>query len=866
MRMQTKLIALGTGWLLAAGLARGVPAQLMVEPTNVVREIWTGMDAGSNRFEIWNGGTNGDGTADLMTFTNRVLYTDSGTYTNWLSVDRTSGSSQGERQAVWIRLDTAGLPPREAAYAGLIRVEGRDVGLGADAIYSPREVQVRVRVFGYPMLSVSPASFTKTITEGHELAGDTLFVANTGEPPRAVMTYTVSVSSAGGWLSANPASGAVQDGSNEVLVGYSPASLAPNVYTGQLTVVAPGVGAQVANVSLTITRRPLLSWDAPTKVWTNEIPAGGSVGSVSVSVHNASAMPRGQLNFTVGVNGDLAGVAQVEPSSGISTGNIQGFRVTYNTAGLGVGLYTGNLTLTGVDDLTGEPVTNGPLTMGLKIIVKGAAALKVSPGQLNATVPENASASVPLKVWNNGPLPHGSMRYTTSVDVAWAVPTPRGGVVSDQTGTVSVAFQAGALAPGTYNGTLTVRGYDAQSGVQVSGSPSSVPLTMVVQSRQPLNLEPPRVDGALHVGHTAEAYVGLWQNQNRLTFTYQWERARTAAGVGAQVIAGATARTYKIAQADLGWYLRVKVTATDAQPFPLRTTVPSPWESAAKVKAVRADFNGDGITDLWYYNEAEGIWRANFGTYQWASGPFGGPGNLAVPGDYNGDGHEDVCVYEKARGIWHVLLLPRMEYASGSLFGGIAQEAEAQPVPADYDGDGATDAALFWKGYWAVLRSTSWQIQVIQPFAGSAGTPLTGDWNGNGLADMAVYQSGRWTIRYDTGGVEVFQFGGLAGQQPVPGDFDGDGLTDLAVYDPARNQWRYRESKTGQDKTVSFGLGGVLAIPGYYDRDSKLDFGQARLSSDLDFIIWEIKRTTETAFPYRGQSYQQSTDRWRVSW
>ena len=49
-------------------------------------------DAGSNRFDVWNAGTNADGSGELMTFSNAVAYVDSPGYTGWLSVDPVSGA------------------------------------------------------------------------------------------------------------------------------------------------------------------------------------------------------------------------------------------------------------------------------------------------------------------------------------------------------------------------------------------------------------------------------------------------------------------------------------------------------------------------------------------------------------------------------------------------------------------------------------------------------------------------------------------------------------------------------------------------------------------------------------------------------
>jgi hypothetical protein len=329
--------------------------------------------------------------------------------------------------------------------------------------------------------------------------------------------------------------------------------------------------------------------------------------------------------------------------------------------------------------------------------------------------------------------------------------------------------------------------------------------------------------------------------------------------------------TYTNTAADRGKYLRVAVTATDPEPFPKSSTAYSAWVDRAKVKALRADFNGDGITDLWFYDAASGTWHGSFGTASSAEGIFpGGPGMVAVPGDYDGDGYEDLGVYDPAHGMWHICYLPRGEYVYGSLFGGTAEEAAATPVAADFDGDGATDVGLYYMGYWAILYSSLGAVGVVEPFANAWGMPVTGYWEGDGIEEMGVYEDGVWTLRMGNGSIVVQEFGGGgSGVLPAPADYDGDGVTDLGVYDVGANQWRWRESRSGFEQSVSFGMGGTVAMPGYYDHDRSNDWAQVRLSADNDFIIWEVKRTAEpTSFPYlyHAQTFQQSTDRWRVSW
>ena len=834
-----------------------------VSPTNISREIWQGQNAGSNQVEVWN-----NNETNALVFANTVVYTNCGTlYTNWLSVTPLMATNYGaaHKSTLWVQMNTTNLPPRTNAYEANVRVTAE----GSGTTNSPQDVRVTVLVQGVA-LGVSPTNFAKELTTGQVIVGDVFQVANTGDAPHGTIAYTVSSPSA--WLSVSPLSGNVQYNTNSVAMTYTTTALTAGWYTGRVDVVAPEVGTQLVDVVLRVNNRPGVAWDAASTVWTNEIMAGGSLGSTTVEVWNASGTPVGQMNYTVSVLNDSFGwVSGVSPASGVSTGDHQVVTVSYTTAGLVAGVYTATLKVSGTDAATGLATTNESLNMGLKLTVSGTSVLKTDVTSLSQTVLENHTGTNSFLVWNEGKEPRGGMRYTVTVDAdatGWASVSPTTGGVTNNTAEIQVTWNADVLSMGVYSGKLVITAVDVQTGDPAAGSPMNIPLTLTVTLRTPLNMELPTVAGTMYIGQTVTANVGLWQNQSRLTFAYQWERASNKAGDGREVLGEATGTNYVITAADRGKYLRVDVTATDPTPFPMSSTANSAWVDAAKVKALQADFNGDGITDLWFYDKVSGTWHANFGTTDSAEGIFpGGPGMVAMPGDYDGDGYEDLGVYEGAHGMWHIYYLPRGDYVYGSLFGGTVEEAAATSVVADFDGDGATDLGLYYMGYWAIRYSILGSVSVVAPFADTWGEPVLGDWDGDGITEMGVYDNGVWTLRLGNGSVVEQEFGGSgSGVLPAPADYDADGATDLGVYDVGANQWRWRESLTGFEQSMSFGSGGTEAIPGYYDHDRSNDWAQVHMSANNDFIVWEVKRTTETNFPYRGQSFQQSTNRWRVSW
>jgi hypothetical protein len=77
----------------------------------------------------------------------------------------------------------------------------------------------------------------------------------------------------------------------------------------------------------------------------------------------------------------------------------------------------------------------------------------------------------------------------------------------------------------------------------------------------PGNVEPPTITGTPRAGEVLTAQNGTWTN-NPTEFRYRWLRCNTAGG--ACTLLAADGRTYRVAQADVGQTLRVRVTAVNA--------------------------------------------------------------------------------------------------------------------------------------------------------------------------------------------------------------------------------------------------------------------------------------------------------------
>jgi hypothetical protein len=137
---------------------------------------------------------------------------------------------------------------------------------------------------------------------------------------------------------------------------------------------------------------------------------------------------------------------------------------------------------------------------------------------------------------------------------------------------------------------------------------SSCTLTVVVLpiNDPPVNTSIPTIAGQLRTGAVLTAATGAWNDDldggSIAAYAYQWQRATSAAGAGVADIVGATSATYRLATADAGRFVRVRVTATDAgTPAPGASSVAYSNFTAAIGAAMRVlaqDVNGDGVVDI----------------------------------------------------------------------------------------------------------------------------------------------------------------------------------------------------------------------------------------------------------------------------
>ncbi|MEP7076031.1 MAG: M36 family metallopeptidase [Acidobacteriota bacterium] len=291
-----------------------------------------------------------------------------------------------------------------------------------------------------------------------------------------------------------------------------------------------------------------------------------------------------------------------------------------------------------------------------------------------------------------------------------------------------------------------------------------------------------------------------------------------------------------------GWYLEF---ASDAG-FACSFAPPGP---------PRADFDGDGRSDVSVQRPGDGSWFAvrssDGGTF---TNTWGNTGDVTTPGDFDGDGKTDLAVYRPSSGQWFVLRSSDSSVMIAS-WGNPGDVAEA----ADFDGDGKTDVAVYRPstGVWYVLRTSDGGVS-ISGWGNAGDVPVPADYDGDGKTDVAVYRpsTGVWYMLNSTTSVQIVGWG-QPGDKPVEADYDGDGKDDIAVYRPSDNNWYVLNSSTGIPTIVNWGNSTDQPVPADYDGDGKDDIAVFRqgnwyiLKSTGGVTITALGTTGDVAIPAR---------------
>ena len=239
-------------------------------------------------------------------------------------------------------------------------------------------------------------------------------------------------------------------------------------------------------------------------------------------------------------------------------------------------------------------------------------------------------------------------------------------------------------------------------------------------------------------------------------------------------------------------------------PPSIQAVIESQDRPSAAPRKTRADFDGDGKTDLSVFRPADGNWYVKGSTAGFSAINFGLSGDTIIPGDFDGDNKTDRAVFRPsdAAGVADFYVLNSNGFSVSAYEWGSTGDI---PVIGDYDGDGRDDIAVYRpsNGTWYILGSSG--AVTVQEYGISGDIPVVGDFDGDGSCDLTVFRNGQWFTRLANGSSAIRSFG-LSGDTLVPADYDGDGKTDLAVYRSSESIWYIQQSSDNSVVIIQFGF------------------------------------------------------------
>jgi uncharacterized protein (TIGR03437 family) len=415
---------------------------------------------------------------------------------NWLSIGATHGATPA---TLSVSVNPSGLAT--GSYQGAITITSGGASDG------PITVPVSLTVTSSSQLTFAPSSLSFSFQVGGATPpNQSLSVGTTGSP----LNVTVTGTAAGGqWLLLAPLTGTTPAAIN---VGVNPAGLAPGTYNGAVNIAAGGAANSPVSVpvTLTVSANPQLMV-SPSSLQFNFQTGGAAPANQILSVTSSGSSA---LSFAA-ISSTNSGGNWLVPATFSGT-TPASFTVAVNPSGLAPGTYTGSITL------TSSGASNAPVTVPVTLIVSSNPLLGVSPSTLAFNFQTGLAnpANQTLTVTSTGAAVNFSVSSATSGGGNWLFVGPLTGAT---TGTVIVAVNPSGLAPGTYNGSITLTSAS-------TANLQTVPVTLVVSNNPLLTISPPALSFGFQTGTAVPAPQTVSVNSTGAPLTYTLTATTSSGG------------------------------------------------------------------------------------------------------------------------------------------------------------------------------------------------------------------------------------------------------------------------------------------------------------------------------------------------
>ncbi|TGK68080.1 hypothetical protein EHQ13_01490 [Leptospira gomenensis] len=275
-----------------------------------------------------------------------------------------------------------------------------------------------------------------------------------------------------------------------------------------------------------------------------------------------------------------------------------------------------------------------------------------------------------------------------------------------------------------------------------------------------------------------------------------------------------------------------------------------PEDNPDSTQYFEGDFNGDGISDLLFFNPKSGNWKAaegrkeggyNFKTYGNRYQGYSGPERIRffkgnVSGDFNGDGRSDIAFFLPETRDFVVAEHDGRTFqfrSYGRLMIGAPDIFRMEWFPGDYDGNGLSDSVLYDEptGQWTLMLNLGGRFEFLR-FAKKFQNVFRSDYSPNGNLDSpSTFDSSK--AGKDRDKVHF-----------LIGDYNGDGRTDISLFDSRSGKWLVGENHRNANRNDPIFFQMQWKLYKTFTAPEQALFSQDRFSGDFngdgfsDFLIF----------------------------
>ena len=255
------------------------------------------------------------------------------------------------------------------------------------------------------------------------------------------------------WLQVSPAKGTIPSGTDtQVNVVVNRANMQPGSYTTALN-IASSAGNIPLPVRMQVAQLQQVNQTAALELSPAVLTFSGNT-SRTVTISNPGSLPLYWSAFS-----NVSWLSLSAASGTVPASSSNSITVTTYTKNLLPGTYTGMITLSGQSS---GSVSNGSQTIGVSLIIAPNCSLRLAPGSLGytSTDQQNAPSSKTFTIASAGGC-SSAVNWSAHSDSQWLSISSTSGTTP---ATPTVSINPAGLAPGTYNGSITI---SSQSDTEV---------------------------------------------------------------------------------------------------------------------------------------------------------------------------------------------------------------------------------------------------------------------------------------------------------------------------------------------------------------------------------------------------------------